>query len=188
MTRSFTSPLIAIQFLIAASTGCNSLLSELRKVPQIARDVIERGQSSMKSIAEERRFGDYVGLGQGPFYGLAAEAMLKVKEMVRAPAEAYPSLEIMHGPNYLLNKETLVTLILSETAQSYELALLERMRASGARMFVICECATTEIKQKADYVFELRSGLSEMGRFILAMPVMHLFAYYLARATGNPLE
>jgi len=34
--------------------------------------------------------------------------MLKVKEMVRAPAEAYPSLEVMHGPNYLLSKKTLV--------------------------------------------------------------------------------
>jgi fructoselysine-6-P-deglycase FrlB-like protein len=114
--------------------------------------------------------------------------MLKVKEMVRAPAEAYPSLEVMHGPNYLLSKNTLVFLLHADSARKYEFALLERLQASGACRFVICEKASTEMREKADFVFELGSGLSELARLVLVMPVMQLFAYYRARATGNPLE
>ncbi len=142
----------------------------------------------VKFIAEERQFNDYVGLGQGPFYGLAAEAMLKVKEMVKAPAEAYPSLEVMHGPNYLLSQKTLVTLLHAESARTYELGLLERLRPSGACKFVICDKAWSKIREKADFVFEIGSGLAELAYLLLMMPAMQLFAYDRARATGNPLE
>jgi glutamine---fructose-6-phosphate transaminase (isomerizing) len=188
MTRSFTAGLLALQFLIASSTHHQELLNELRKLPEICRRLIENCRSLVKSIAEEKHFDDYVALGQGPFYGLAAESMLKVKEMVKAPAEAYPSLEVMHGPNYLLSKKTLATLLHADTVRSYETALLQRMKATGASRFVICEKASSELREKVDFLFELNSGLSESARLILAMPVMQLFAFYRARATGNPLE
>ena len=188
MTRSFTAGLLALQFVIASTTRNDGLLRELYKLPEVCRRVIEGCSSTVRSMAQEKQFVDYVALGQGPFYGLAAESMLKVKEMVKAPAEAYPSLEVMHGPNYLLSKGTLVTLLHAESVASYELPLLERLRPSGVCKFVICEKASTEIREKSDFLFELDSGLSESARLILAMPVMQLFAYYRARATGNPLE
>lgn len=188
MTRSFTAGLLALQFLIASGTHHQDLLKELRKLPEICRRVIENCRGLVKSIAEEKNYDDYVALGQGPFYGLAAESMLKIKEMVRAPAEAYPSLEVMHGPNYLLSNKTLATLFHADSARGYETALLGRMKTTVASKFVICEKASSEVREKADFLFELNSGLSESARLILAMPVMQLFAFYRARATGNPLE
>jgi glucosamine--fructose-6-phosphate aminotransferase (isomerizing) len=188
MTRAFTAPLLGIQYLLASSMGNKDLRNELRRLPEIGTQVIERCSSTVKFIAEQRDFDNYVGLGQGPFYGLAAEAMLKVKEMVRVPAHAYPSLEVMHGPNYLLSKKTLVTLLYADGAKNYELALLKRLQPSGACRFVICEKTSPEIQQTAEFVFELCSGLSEFARLVLTMPVMQLFAYYRARAVGNTLE
>ena len=188
MTRSFTAPLLAIQCLLTSSTGHQDFRKELRRLPEICAHVIERCRDTVRAIAEQQHFEDYVGLGQGPFYGLAAESMLKVKEMVRAPAHAYPSLEVMHGPNYLLSNKTLVTLLHAESARTRELALLERLRPSGACKFVICEKASPEIQQTAEFVFEIGSGLSEFARLILAMPVMQLFAYYRALAAGKSLE
>ncbi len=188
MTRSFTGSLLALQYLIASSAKQCELMKELRKLPEMCRLVLERCDSTVKFIAEQKQFEDYVGLGQGPFYGLAAEAMLKVKEMVRAPAHAYPSLEVMHGPNYLLSKTTLVTLFHAASVRQYETDLLERMRPSGACRFVICDKASTETREKADFVFELNSGLSELAQLVLVMPVMQLFAYYRALATGKTLE
>ncbi len=188
MTRSFTGGLLALHYLIATSTGNHELARELRKLPEACRRVIESCRSTVKFLAEERQFDDYVGLGQGPFYGLAAESMLKVKEMVKAPAEAYPSLEVMHGPNYLLSEKTLVALLHAESARTHELGLLERLRPSGACKFVICEKASNEIREKADFIFEIGSGVSELAYLLLMMPVMQLFAYYRARATGNTLE
>jgi glucosamine--fructose-6-phosphate aminotransferase (isomerizing) len=188
MTRSFTAPLLAIQYLLAASLGNNDLKQELRRLPALGAQVIERCRDTVKLIADQPHFVDYVGLGQGPFYGLAAESMLKIKEMVCAPAHAFPSLEVMHGPNYLLSNKTLVTLLHAESAKTRELTLLERLRPSGARKFVICEKASPELRQTTEFVFEINSGLSEVARLILAMPVMQLFAYYRARAVGKSLE
>ncbi len=188
MTRSFTSILLAIQYLTAVSTGHKELAAELLKLPELGKQVLDRCGSESKGIAEQKQAGDYVGLGQGPFYGLAAESMLKLKEMVRVPAEAYPSLEVMHGPNYLFNRDTLATLLLSDTACSYELALLEKLHKSDVSIFVICDRASAEIRANAHYVFELQSGLSELARLILAMPVMQLLAYYRAGVKGITLE
>jgi len=188
MTRAFTGGLLALQYLISAGTGNHSIATELRKLPEACRRVIESCRSTVKFIAEEKQFDDYVGLGQGPFYGLAAESMLKVKEMVRAPAEAYPSLEVLHGPNHLLSGKTLITLLHAESARAYEWGMLERLRPSGACRFVICEKASPEIRANADFVFEIGSGVSELAYMLLMMPVMQLFAYYRARATGHPLE
>jgi fructoselysine-6-P-deglycase FrlB-like protein len=188
MTRSFTSPILAIQYLVASSTGNKELKSELRRLPEIGAQVLKRCCGTVKFIAEQKEFTDYAGLGQGPYYGLAAESMLKVQEMVRAPAHAYPSLELMHGPHYLLSDKTLVSLLCSDSGKCYELALLQRMQSTRACRFVICEKAFPEIVQNAEFVFELCSGLSEFARLILTMPVMQLFAYYRARATGYALE
>lgn len=150
--------------------------------------MLERWRAESQSIAEKHQVGDYVGLGHGPYYGLATESMLKLKEMVRVPAEAYPSLEVMHGPNYLLNKNTLVTLMLSDSARSYELPLLEKLRKSEASVLVICEKASPEITSNSHYVFELQSGLSELARMLLVMPVMQLLAYHRAIATGVAMD
>ena len=188
MTRAFTAPILGLQYLLASSTGNQNLQKELRRLPQICAQVIERCTSTVKFIAEKKQFDDHVGLGHGPFYGLAAESMLKVKEMVRAPAHAYPSLELMHGPNYLLSANTLVTLLQGENAKDYEQALLRRLQPSRACTFVICEKCSPEMRQTVDFVFELCSELSEPARLLLTMPVMQLYAYYRARATGNTLE
>jgi glucosamine--fructose-6-phosphate aminotransferase (isomerizing) len=188
MTRSFTASLLAIMYLLALNTDNDELRKEFHKLPEIGAKLIQRCSSPVKFIAEQKDFDNYVGLGQGPYYGLAAEAMLKVKEMVRAPAHAYPSLEVMHGPNYLLSRKTFVTLLHAESAKDYELALLKRLQSSGACRFVICEKAPPELHETSEFVFELCSGISEFARLILIMPVMQLYAYYRARATGNALE
>ncbi len=188
MTRSFTSILLALQYLIAAGTGNNEQAEQLCRLPELGRELIAHCRSESKFLAEHKQFSDYVGLGQGPFYGLAAESMLKVKEMARVPAEAYPSLEVMHGPNYLLSKETLATLMLSDTARCHELGLLERLRSAGSCIFVICESASQEVRANSDFVCELKSGLSELARLILFMPVMQLLAYYRACVSGTEPE
>lgn len=188
MTRAFTSAVLALLFLVASETGHHDLVREMRQLPKACSRVLESCESIVKLLAEEKSFSDYSGLGQGPFFGLAAEAMLKLKEMVRVPADACPSLEVMHGPNYLLSPRSLVTLLHAPSASQYEVPLLDRLKTTGAYRFVLCDRATPEIRSRAELVFELGSGLSELGHFLLMMPVMQMFAYYRALATGHPIE
>jgi fructoselysine-6-P-deglycase FrlB-like protein len=50
----------------------------------------------------------FVFLGSGPAVGLASEASLKFRETALVWTEAYPAMELRHGPISLLGPETLV--------------------------------------------------------------------------------
>ena len=188
MTKSFTSMLLAFQYLTALKTGDDRLLEELSTLPQHGVRLISRYEETARMIAEQFEAGLFVYLGQGPFYGLAAESMLKVKEMACTPAEAFHTLELMHGPKYALNEETLVTMLLSDTGAEWELPLIEKIKEFGARLKIICDSASQEAKTHADYLIELESGLSEYARFLLYLPVVQLFGYYRALHTGKEVE
>ena len=185
MTKSFTSMLLIFQYLIAMKVRDEKLLKELSTLPEHGAKIIQHYEQTVKKIAEEFDANLFVYLGQGPFYGLAAEAMLKVKEMACTPAEAFHTLELMHGPKYAVNEKTLLTMLLSDTGSKWELPLLEKIKEFGARLKVICDEAPPEVKKYADYTIELNSGLSEYARFLLYMPVVQLFGYYRALFTGK---
>ncbi|UCD37176.1 MAG: SIS domain-containing protein, partial [Fidelibacterota bacterium] len=131
--------------------------------------------------------GDYskfVFLGQGPYYGLACEAMLKMKEMSLSVSEAYHSLEYRHGPKSLVDDNMLLTCLVSERARDEEKILLKEMKTLGARTLVICEQADPEIESAGDYLVELNSDLTDESRLILYMPFLQLLAYHNAVAKG----
>ena len=62
-----------------------------------------------------RNFADYIFLGQGPFFGIAQEAMLKVKEMSCSYGQCFHTLEFRHGPKAIVSNETLLTFFLSDS-------------------------------------------------------------------------
>lgn len=55
-----------------------------------------------------RRFQQFVFLGHGPGVGLANEAALKMRETGGAWSEAYPAMELRHGPISSLGAHSLV--------------------------------------------------------------------------------
>jgi fructoselysine-6-P-deglycase FrlB-like protein len=114
--------------------------------------------------------------------------MLKIKEMACTPAEAYHGMELMHGPKYAVNKETLIMYLLSDSVQDNELRLLNRIKELGGHIGIICEKAPPHVMQLSDDVFELQSGLSENARLVLVMLLMQLYAYYRSLAVGRDIE
>jgi glucosamine--fructose-6-phosphate aminotransferase (isomerizing) len=188
MTRSFTSMLLMFQYATALVSSNDAFLEELSQLPDLCQHCIDTFQSTAEQLAAEQNANLFIYLGQGSYYGLAAECMLKVKEMACTPAEAYHSLELMHGPKYAVDDKTLVTVLLSDTAARYEIPLLSKIKALGAQLAVICERSTPEMGDSADSVIELRSGLSEHARLLLYMPIVQLFGYFRAVRTGKVLE
>ena len=114
-------------------------------------------------------------LGSGGRYGLACELNLKMKEMSLTHSEAFHFLEFRHGPKAMVNQNTLVVGLLSETNAEYELAVLEDMRGLGAQIVSIGETNT-------DVIFN--SGLEEVMRNILYLPFGQSLAYERAMAKG----
>jgi fructoselysine-6-P-deglycase FrlB-like protein len=74
--------------------------------------------------------GQFVFLGQGLAAGLANEAALKCREILRAWSESYPTMEFRHGPISALGERSLVWVL-----DSGEPSIDADIEATGARLF-----------------------------------------------------
>ena len=87
------------------------------------------GQFSAPLPANLERAEQYVFLGTGPGAGLASEASLKFRETALVWTEAYPAMELRHGPISLLSTRSLVW-ALGELPPG----LADDVRATGAAL------------------------------------------------------
>ncbi|MCK4961423.1 MAG: SIS domain-containing protein, partial [Anaerolineales bacterium] len=126
-------------------------------------------------------------LGSGPLYGVASEAMLKMKEISLSYSEAYHFLEFRHGPKSMVDDQSVVIGLLSEQAQDHELAVMREMQDLGARTIILAESPNNKIEQAGDSVVALASGLPSGWRAPLYLPFLQLLALQRALAKGlNP--
>ncbi len=184
-TRALTAKILTAAILAAQRSGNKEFDRELCALPDLAQGLIDRYRAAIEMYANQGNFDQYVFLGHGPYFGLASELMLKVKEIARTPAEVYHSLEYLHGPRYGATPTTLITVLLSGGGLQHQLELLPKLKDTGAQIAVVCERSTPEIAASANVVLELNSGLSDYGRMLLMMPLVQLFAYYRALALGR---
>jgi len=180
-TRSFTSMLVLIQAAAGLAAGRDDYVGMLHTLPDRASRLIREYEPLARSLARRLQLTHFVFLGSGSNYGLACEAMLKMKEMSLSPSEAFHSLEIRHGPKSVVGPGTLIVGLLSEAARQQEAAVLADMRDLGATILAVAESADG---LPADDVVELRSGLDDLARGALVLPVLQLLAYHRALVKG----
>jgi len=184
MTRSFTSMLLLIQLLAAIASSNAGFEAELSKLPDLGAAIIDKYSDYVKDIISHRRYSKFVYLAQGPYYGLASEAMLKIKEMSLSFSEVYYSLEFRHGPMAAVDEDMLITFFISEHVREEEVALMKEMKKLGASTLALCEEADATIRKASDHVIELASDISDDARMVLYMPIVQLLGYYNAVAKG----
>jgi glucosamine--fructose-6-phosphate aminotransferase (isomerizing) len=164
MTRSFSSMLLALQLLAAEKAGATAFAQGLRSLPSAAGHIVREMDSVIRPLASSRSFEDYVFLGQGPFFGIAQEAMLKVKEMSCSYAQCFHTLEFRHGPKAIVSPETLVTFFLSESGFDSEVSVLEEIKELGAVTLVITNRANAAVREAADVLIETSLSVPEAAR------------------------
>ncbi len=188
-TRSLTGMILATQLLAAIVSDDEHYLSQLKRLPQLGQAHMHRFHQLGKEIGQRTDIKRYAFVGSGPFFGVAHESQLKVKEMVLLPVDAYPTLDFRHGPQSNVDGEMLVTAFLSDAAYDEEVRLLQDMKALGGLTWAVCERADQKLRAAVDYVLELGSGLSDWARAPLCLPAVQYMAYYRALSQGlNPDE
>jgi glucosamine--fructose-6-phosphate aminotransferase (isomerizing) len=183
-TRSFSSMLVGSIALAALAGGQVEYVDKLAALPSLGERLLERSRAMAQSLGEDLDLSQVFFLGSGPRYGLACEAMLKLKEMSLTTSEAYHFLEFRHGPKSMVDESTLVVGLLSEEAREAETAVLNEMKQLGATILILAESG--DGLSWADHVVCFESDLPELARLPLYLPVLQLFAFY--RSVGKGLD
>jgi glutamine---fructose-6-phosphate transaminase (isomerizing) len=125
----------------------------------------------------------YTFLGTGPRFGLAGEAMLKVKEMSLVHAESFQSLEFRHGPISTVSADSVVVGLLPDAPAPLETAVLDDVaRVGGAT--VALGPAAGGLPGEGHRRVSFDAGIPPPWRDVLYLPVVHQTAVALAGARG----
>ena len=188
-TRSVTGMILTLQLVAAIVSEDEAYLDELQRLPVVCEPQMEAFHDLGKSIGENTDLTKYAFVGSGPFIGQAHESQLKIMEMVLLPVDAYPTLDFRHGPQSNVDPQMLITVFLSDSAQAEERKFVRDMKSLGGFTWVICDRADDQLRENADYLLEINSGLGELARGVLYMPVVQYMAYYRSLSRGlNPDE
>lgn len=189
MTRSFTSMLLVLQSLGAIRGNRYDFLEGVRRLPHQVAGRLNETHETVKCLVRDHVFADYVFLGQGPFFGIAQESMLKIKEMSCSYAQSFHTLEFRHGPKAIVNPETLITFILSESGFDAEVAVLEEIKKLGGTTLAITNVTNSPVRRAADYIVELSLEVPEAARAAASVIPGQLLGFYTGLKKGlNPDE
>lgn len=174
-TRAFSTLYLGAVGLAAQWAGNESLLAELDRLPEAGRRLIEAYHPLAQTVGGDPQLERFYFLGSGPRYGLACELSLKMKEMSLSHSEPFHFMEFRHGPQSMVNAQTLLIGLVSEANRDYEMAVLDEMRARGAKVLAMSGHATEVV---------LAAGLSEAARSVLYLPVGQMVAFERALSRG----
>jgi len=183
-TRSLTAMVLSGYYLAAICTDNEAICADLKKLPDVVRAKMDSFEEVGKKIASDEQIQKYAFVGTGSFYGLAREAQLKVKEMVLLPSDSYVSLDYQHGPMSNVDKNMLVTILVSDAGRSCDIELARNMKQLDGMVLVICDRNNGDFDNSADYMVELNTDLGDGLRDILYMPTLQFMAYYKSLAVG----
>ncbi len=184
MTRSFSSMLIALQYLAATVAGNKTLLEELRQVPAQSAALFWSLPASLRDFVSRHDLENYSFLGQGPLFGIANEAMLKVMESSCNYGQVFHSLEFRHGPKSIVSSRSLLGIFVSDNAYTAEVDLLEEMKALGATTMAVTSKPTARIKASADLLVEIPEGSMEGSRLAACALAGQLLGLYTGLKKG----
>jgi glucosamine--fructose-6-phosphate aminotransferase (isomerizing) len=178
-TRSFSSMLLLVQALAATIAG--QAVAVLASLPGRLDSLLESTEERLEALGRRLDLEHVFFLGSGYQYGVANEAMLKMKEMSLTSSEAFHFLEFRHGPMSMATGEALVVGLLSGVARVHEERVLTEMSALGAQTFWL-NCSPDS--RQENHVDFGSNGFPPWALPVLFLPPLQLLAYHRAITKG----
>ncbi len=196
-TKAFTAQLVALFVLSLVLSNRHgkittdqetSRLLMLRQLPGKIQDLLAL-EKHIERWAE--RFADKhhaLFLGRGPYYPIAMEGALKLKEISYIHAEAYPAGELKHGPLALIDKDMPVIAIAPNNALLEKLkSNLQEVRARGGELYVFTDQGSRIAASDGIHVIELPVTGGDLGPILHTIP-LQLLAYHAALQKGTDVD
>ena len=189
MTRSFTSMLLALQYLGATVAREQGLGNGLKALPDRFAPSLSGTHAMVREFVNTHDFLDYVFLAQGPLLGIAKECALKVTESSSSYAQTFHTLEFRHGPKSIVTPDVLAVFLLSESGYDAEVEMLEEVKELGGRTMVVANRADHRARKAGDLVIELNLEIPELARLAAYVPCGQILGLCTGLKKGiNPDE
>jgi glucosamine--fructose-6-phosphate aminotransferase (isomerizing) len=140
------------------------------------------------AVACCREGNDIFFVGRGPYYPLALEGALKMKEISYIHAEGCAAGEIKHGPFALLSAKTpVVAICMPGETYAVMTSNIREMEARGTPLIILGEKGDWDLEEIAD-VFIPLSATDTFSGLLSVTVIMQLLAYHTADALGRDID
>jgi glucosamine--fructose-6-phosphate aminotransferase (isomerizing) len=139
-TKTYLNSIAAVALLSAVAVRDSNRLAELRSMPGIVEEQIERSLAAAAALDRYRDVQSGSVVARGVNYGTAFEIALKIRELSGAPFEAFSSADLLHGPIAALKsgRPAIVIAPSGKTLTSLR-AAVDKVRERGAEVIAISD-------------------------------------------------
>ena len=197
-TKAFTC-----QLAVLAALAANLARAKGRIDPDEEKDIVAHLQETPAALNAALTHDDQIAdmahlvapardvlyLGRGPYYPMALEGALKLKEISYIHAEGYAAGEMKHGPIALID-EAVPVIVLAPSGPLFEKTVsnMQEVRARGGRIVLISDSeGIAEAGEGCIATIEMPEVHPLIAPIVYAVPVQ-LLAYHAAVLKGTDVD
>ncbi len=160
-------------------------ISDLKRLPSMIAELLEHDVNGLEAIAEAHYQSEFfLYLGRHVGLPIALEGALKLKEISYIATDAYAAGEMKHGPIALLDENTPVVVVATESPVLEKvISNIQEVRARGARVIAVATEGDETIAEHADEVIRVPRTDWMLAPLLAVIP-LQLLAYHIARLRG----
>ena len=195
-TKSFTSQvvvllMIALKFARSRrmmTQQALELIHEIEKVPNLIQKILDRCSEIEKISKKWAHIHNLFFIGRGYLYPVALEGALKLKEISYIHAEGYHASELKHGPIALLDKNMPVFALANiSSAKDKTFGNIQECKARSSPVIMTAEEGDLSAKNLTEDILWIPKCSPWIAPIITAV-ALQLFAYYVAKEKGCPID
>jgi len=205
-TKAFTSQLASLVLLASylgqlrgtlSPEAARHLMLEFTRIPHKIETILQAEQTGFyENLARQFfRHTDFLYLGRGVHYPIALEGALKLKEISYIHAEGYPSGEMKHGPNALIDENLPVVVLAtrddsdpaSMTLYEKSVSNIKEVRARDGIVISVVTEGDHLAREASDHIIELPPAPELLATMLEIVP-LQLLAYHIAIRRGCDVD
>ena len=164
------------------------LIEEMLQLPDKIKKILEDKERIQWFAAKQANARDIFFIGRGLDYAISLEGSLKMKEISYIHSEAYAAGELKHGTISLLEENTLVIGVLTQT-DLYEKTLsnMVECKSRGAYLCAVTSYGNYSMEDTADFVTYIPRTDVHFATSLAVIP-LQLMGYYVSVAKGLDVD
>jgi glucosamine--fructose-6-phosphate aminotransferase (isomerizing) len=184
-TKSFVAELAVMMQLINIFSD-EQYSKVLLHAHRAIEDVLLKDMSDAVSVCKKAQSIFYVG--RGPFYPVALEGALKMKEISYIHAEGYAAGELKHGPFALLSQDTpVIAICMPDSTCEVMMSNIKEIKAREAPVIALGIEGDVDLADVADIFIPL-PDTHRFVQVLTSLVVLQLLAYHTAVGLGRDVD